>query len=972
MTRTYKILVFIGFFGGLMLPGLSFAQANLVINGDFENFIRCPVSVTDSSDVVGFAKGWKRPSLGKSLYYNRCSPKYTGVSVPINWVGNRNPRAGNGYMGFCAYRDPVPGSTDPGSKREYIQSELSQKLKPGRKYYFEMYVSRADSGLLGYAVKNLGALFTATPVSRNDSNEITNTPQVESSAYITDRVNWTKISGSFVATGGEKYLTIGRFGAEAADQVLSINGSQAALSYYYIDDVMLIDSCSMFDQTVENILGPDSSFCKYSTFSKILNATNTQATTYLWKNGAVFPSITVTDTGKYWVKMSNGICVNYDTITISSNSKPVVNLGPDTMICFNRPVVLKNKVTKNFYSYNWYIFTSGLNFGVGTNSTYTANTQDFFILKVTDFNCSAYDTVLVLKSTMDTLVLRSDTNLCRQAHFLLNATTRDATKYKWNTGDTTPTIYTSGREQYTVLVTDGLCSVRDTVNIGLKGADIPTKDTSACENTLLVITGDPNATGHLWSTGANTLDIAVYNNGVYSITQTKNGCTTTDPVNVTIDRIPFVNLGRDTNVCIDPLYTLKAVSPLAKKFIWSTGDSTSTIQVSASGLISVRTENNTCWATDTIDIHTQLKVPFSFGEDVSDCFNSNIILTTSPHNLDSFTWSTGVSDSFIVVNKPGTYWLRTNKGFCTNIDSITFYPKTRPVVSLRNDTTVCKGTPILIDAANPGHTIFWSTGDTTQTISKTKAGMYTVKVTNAENCYTIDSFNLYNFPVPSILSQKNVVVCSDSVITLQANPSMTNYKWNDGSTLNALTVNTGGKYWVSITDSHNCIHGDTAMVTLKQRPEVLIKDHIETCELDLPLQTERSYAHYLWNNSDTSSTFTITSYGTINLSVTDTNNCSNTINIVVENNCPSSVKIPNVFTPNGDGINDNIIPEYLHITETRFTIFNRWGRIVFETQNVNEAWNGEDAPEGTYYYILNCKGNAGEEFALRGSITLMR
>ncbi|MES2778636.1 MAG: hypothetical protein V4651_01945, partial [Bacteroidota bacterium] len=87
-------------------------------------FNRCPLYVTDSNDVVSYAKGWKRPTLGKSLYYNRCSPKYSGLSIPVNWVGIRNPRVtGNGYMGFSAYRDPVPGG-DPGFRREYIQTEL--------------------------------------------------------------------------------------------------------------------------------------------------------------------------------------------------------------------------------------------------------------------------------------------------------------------------------------------------------------------------------------------------------------------------------------------------------------------------------------------------------------------------------------------------------------------------------------------------------------------------------------------------------------------------------------------------------------------------------------------------------------------------------------------------------------------------------------------------------------------------------
>lgn len=971
MNKPFKILSFIGLLGGFLLSKDLLAQTNLVINGGFENFNQCPLNVTDSNDVVAYVQGWKRPTLGKSLYYNRCSPKYTGLSVPINWVGNRKANNGDGYMGICAYRDPVPGA-DAGFRREYIQTVLSKKLKPGRRYYFEMYLSRADSGLLGYAVKNIGALFTATAVSRNDSNELNYSPQVESTSYITDRVNWTKISGSFIATGGEKYLTIGRFGPEAIDQVLSINGSQAKQAYYYVDDVSLIDSCSNFDLVVENILGPDSSFCKYSAFTKTLDATNTQATTYLWKNGAVFPVITINDTGKYWVKMSNGVCENYDSISITSNSNPIVDLGPDTTICFNRNVKLQSKNNKSFYTYNWYIFASGLNFTVGNNPTYTATTQDFFIVKVTDFNCSAYDTILVLKSTMDTLVLRPDTNLCRQAHFLLNATTNNATKYKWNTGETTPTIYTSARDKYWVTVSDGLCSVRDTVNIGLLGAAKPVRDTSACENTLLMISGDPTAATYLWNAGDITMDIPAYNNGDYTVVQTKNGCTTKDTIHVTIDKVPVVKLGGDTNVCIDPLYTLTAISPFAKKFLWNTGDSTASIQIDSTGIFAVRTENNTCWAGDTIEIHTQLKVPFSFGEDVSDCFNSTIVLTTSPANLDSFTWSTGVSDSFIVITQPGTYWLKTNKEYCTNIDSITFFAKPRPVVSLRSDTIVCKGVSVAIDAGNPTYSVLWSTGDTAHVINKSKPGFYSVKVTNPENCYTTDSFNLYNYPTPAILQTNKAVLCSDSIFRLQANPLLKSYVWNDGTTNNYKEVTVSGNYWVAVTDSYNCVHGDTATIISRPRPTILIPDKIETCELNIPLATEVNYQYYLWNNTDTSSIYTITRYGTVHLSVVDTNNCRNNAVILVENNCPSSVKMPNVFTPNGDGYNDQIIPEYINISTTDFKIYNRWGKLLFETSELTKAWDGSDAVAGTYFYLLTCKGKSGESFALNGTITLIR
>ncbi|SMO57156.1 gliding motility-associated C-terminal domain-containing protein [Saccharicrinis carchari] len=87
--------------------------------------------------------------------------------------------------------------------------------------------------------------------------------------------------------------------------------------------------------------------------------------------------------------------------------------------------------------------------------------------------------------------------------------------------------------------------------------------------------------------------------------------------------------------------------------------------------------------------------------------------------------------------------------------------------------------------------------------------------------------------------------------------------------------------------------------------------------------------------------------------------------------------IPNVFTPDGDGINDEFMAVYSSIKEFKLIVFNRWGRKVFQTTDPGEAWDGKiggkDAAEGVYFYVVTAKGyNKGEERKYEGPVHLLR
>ena len=100
--------------------------------------------------------------------------------------------------------------------------------------------------------------------------------------------------------------------------------------------------------------------------------------------------------------------------------------------------------------------------------------------------------------------------------------------------------------------------------------------------------------------------------------------------------------------------------------------------------------------------------------------------------------------------------------------------------------------------------------------------------------------------------------------------------------------------------------------------------------------------------------------------------------IVVE--LPSVFEVPNVFTPNGDGVNDFFFLKTASLESIDAYIYDRWGRMVFKTEGAtagNISWDGKnpagkDAPDGTYFYIIKAKGKDGKEFNQKGNLSLFR
>jgi gliding motility-associated-like protein len=243
-----------------IVPIFSMGQQNLVPNPSFEEYYSCPSSNDLNDGQLELCKGWWKPTMGTSDYFNACNTNGL-VDIPNNFWGYQPAYDGNGYVGLVPITWIIStGEYDEG--KEYIQAQLLKPLTPCVEYHFEMQVNFANYSRYGFS--RLGALFTKNAIHKTNWDAITNTPQVlNNQGILIDTVNWVKISGNFVAIGNEQYLTIGYFFDNVTNDTLNfqapIGFDDSGYGYYYIDDVSLtevgpVEDCS-YD--VPNVLTPN-------------------------------------------------------------------------------------------------------------------------------------------------------------------------------------------------------------------------------------------------------------------------------------------------------------------------------------------------------------------------------------------------------------------------------------------------------------------------------------------------------------------------------------------------------------------------------------------------------------------------------------------------------------------------------------------------------------------------------------------
>lgn len=222
--------------------------------------------------------------------------------------------------------------------------------------------------------------------------------------------------------------------------------------------------------------------------------------------------------------------------------------------------------------------------------------------------------------------------------------------------------------------------------------------------------------------------------------------------------------------------------------------------------------------------------------------------------------------------------------------------------------------------------------------------------------YLIDDIDVHKTPIhqlpqPQFLGS-DTTLCPRQTLTLhQPKLDDVSYYWPDNNQSDSYTITQTGNYIVS-AKAGECVLKDT--INVKVESAVNLPADTTLCWGEkFILKPDQFNSGYIWNDGSHDSTLIVSQSGTYSIMVPSTT-CRLTDSTRV-NFIDCTVSVPNVFTPNGDGKNDCFVISYNKEVNSiwKLAVFNRWGRVIYETDSYENNWSAEGVPSGLYYYYLS-------------------
>lgn len=733
--------------------------------------------------------------------------------------------------------------------------------------------------------------------------------------------------------------------------------------------------------------GPDVSLC--SGFGTVLGDVSSNAQNFLWvgPNTSPLSSTTISmpgflhtnagpnpDTLSYTLQATSGACTSLDYVDVVVFPIPTVAVTPTTAnVCDGDTVML---VATGGNTYLWSTGETNDTIYVSPNVTTT------YSVTAIDNGCASVPTTMTVNVAPGPVGIVSGTDfVCPGEMGVINIVGGNG--WVWNTGATTNSITVgpittdtsfwvvpnvngcNGQPvTHTILVHD-LPTAAFTQNAACQGATTTFNDNSTGgSGTLTNWTwdfGDPNSGLNNTATTANPSHVftAAGTFNVMLTVTSSNGCEHSVTNTITVNPLPAVDF-TFSDVCEDEGMILTDNSGASvTNWSWDFGDNNSSTSQSPTHLFSTPGAYNiTLTVTDgttgcqnevvkTGFVHPKPEVDFTWE---NKCFNTitefdEISTLNDPFGttLSYFEWDLGdgttSNDRNPVHNySPGSYTVTltvaTSKGCTETMTHRVNIEETAPIVP--NDADVCTGYSayLWVDNVPNGMEVIW----------------------------------LYD-----------------------ANSGL---PFHVGESFNTIPLTDNVTYWVSLRDQDGCVsnprpihartfhtpHIDfTASETELSIPNAIV-------EFTIILQNNPSSIHWDFGDGTTSTEgnpvhqYTAPGEYTVTLTVIDENGCERVLTkkeyIIVDESI--NLWVPNAFTPNGDGNNDEFLLHTQLIVDFEINIYNRWGQLIFTSQNMNFRWDGTDQksgaviPEGVVTYLIKATAYNGQQVQRAGTVTIIR
>ena len=637
------------------------------------------------------------------------------------------------------------------------------------------------------------------------------------------------------------------------------------------------------------IIGPDS-LCQGA--AALLDAGD-GFSNYQWQDNTPSQQILVNNGGTYSVTVADGNgCTASDTLEVALLPPPDINVPSALSFCENGMLVID--AGAGYSAYQWSDTSTGQSLQIMQAGLYG--------LTVTDANgCQNNLGIAVSQLPAPEITLSGEFFFCPGGSTSISLDTAGLAGLNWSTGGISPTETFDTPGQYTVSVIDTNGCVADYAFQVLELA--PTQvsisgDTVFCEGASTLLDAGFGYVSYHWSTGAVGSAIVVDSTGEYIVTVTNAlGCEGQDTLVVASQAPPFSVLPDTALLCENGSLLLDAGSGLAA-YSWSTGATGPAIEVDQAGLYSVILADSLgCMAQAEVEV-LEVSVPVpNIDGGLSLCPGQSSTLTAAGDYV-SYQWSTGETESSIVVNQSGAYALTVTNAFgCQGVDNIQVDSVPGPTVDITGAQNFCEGSSVLLDAGLQD-SYQWMDGSTGPQLLVTDSGQYSVTVWNIFGCAASDTVSLVAFPIPDPSLPQEAVLCEGSTANLQAQAGYVDYVWQNGASGPTLEVDAPGWYSVLATDANGCMGQDSVLVLLSAAPAPEIAGNQNLCPGDSTILTAGpGFVSYQWSTGDTLSTTAVFGAGNYSLTVIDTVGCLGTDDIDV-----SVLLAPSLQISGGNGL----------------------------------------------------------------------
>lgn len=526
----------------------------------------------------------------------------------------------------------------------------------------------------------------------------------------------------------------------------------------------------------------------------------------------------------------------------------------------------------------------------------------------------------------------------------------------------------------------------------LYGAD------SVCFNEVGTIYASGSGTAYLWSNAevTDTIHPIITTDTMFTVEVLgPYGCIETDTFMVTVNPLPAYNFYGDTAVCYNDSATISVDAGFF--YLWEYGqtDSSITFMPTVSEYIDiVVTSDQGCVYVDSTYLEIfPLPVP-SISGDTAICLNDTA--TMIANGATTFVWSDSSTDTLLQVSPSpaGIYnyfTVATDTNMCsdTAFFSVEVYPL--PVFWLGNDTTLCQGDSLLLNANNAGADYLWNTADTTQIIYVNTQNEYYVLVTDSNACNYSDSIDVAVIPYADATISDIAYVC-ENIAPFDFSAADNGGVWagtgitnTTNGTFDPATAGVGF-YDIYYVISGFCGDADTSQIEVAEVPVFDIFTTDETCAgandgtVIINVSNGQTPYTYLLDATSATDTNTMIPPGLYLVTVIDNRGCADTdsATIIAEDFPCGEVGyyIPNIFSPNADGENDVLYVRSDFVETMTFLIYDRFGEKVFESRSIDLGWdgkyNGTPVTPGVYFYVFKADLIDGTVIDTGGNITVVR